>query len=237
MANEKIHPWRMCALGKHWVKPHKRRIKSKTTNKYKTINVSGFCRLNSSKKDQLYKDELDAIARKYFENRDKLTSIKNLDYASGDLFDDLISGWVEYWNEVLSPETELDPNLVKALIATESSFDKNAKKLASKNNWARGLLQITDQTIIILKNENGELRDFLVNINQQNSTIPNLNICAGIRWLFHKQKLASSKLKRNASWFEAVLEYKSFTKKYKEKDLKAIEQMNKFSDLYDKLKK
>jgi hypothetical protein len=32
----------------------------------------------------------------------------------------------KYWNEVLKPETPLDPNLVKALIATESAFEKNS---------------------------------------------------------------------------------------------------------------
>jgi len=37
---------------------------------------------------------------------------------------------------------------------------------------------------------------------------PGTNICAGIRWLFQKQKLASSFLGREASWEEAVMNYK-----------------------------
>lgn len=34
----------------------------------------------------------------------------------------------------------------------------------------------------------------------------------GIRWLFQKQKLASIRLKRAASWEEAVIEYKAYWK-------------------------
>jgi hypothetical protein len=36
----------------------------------------------------------------------------------------------------------------------------------------------------------------------------NLSICAGIRWLFQKQNLASHKLKKETSWTEALVEYK-----------------------------
>ena len=37
---------------------------------------------------------------------------------------------------------------------------------------------------------------------------PNVNICAGVRWLFRKRDLASTKLKRTATWIEAGEEYK-----------------------------
>ena len=37
---------------------------------------------------------------------------------------------------------------------------------------------------------------------------PNLNIAAGIRWLFQKRKLASARLKREADWMEAAFAYK-----------------------------
>ena len=37
---------------------------------------------------------------------------------------------------------------------------------------------------------------------------PNLNLASGIRWLFHKKYLASHRLKREATWIEAVAEYK-----------------------------
>lgn len=35
-----------------------------------------------------------------------------------------------------------------------------------------------------------------------------MSICAGTRWLFHKQRLASDDLKREATWIEAVEKYK-----------------------------
>ena len=37
---------------------------------------------------------------------------------------------------------------------------------------------------------------------------PNANLFAGIRWLFHKKYLASHRLKREATWVEAIAEYK-----------------------------
>ncbi len=39
---------------------------------------------------------------------------------------------------------------------------------------------------------------------------PVANICMGVRWLFQKRKLASGKLKRQATWEEAVIEYKCY---------------------------
>ena len=60
-----------------------------------------------------------------------------------------------------------------------------------------------------------KLRDFLIDIDQKDAIDPNLNICAGVRWLFHKKKLLEHKLKRSASSQEAVMEYKSYTKELK----------------------
>ena len=42
------------------------------------------------------------------------------------MFDAFIAGWTKYWNEVLRPGEPLDVNFVKALIATESSFNPKA---------------------------------------------------------------------------------------------------------------
>lgn len=43
-------------------------------------------------------------------------------FLRADEFDLHIRGWVRYWNEIFHPQEPLDPNLVKALIASESSF-------------------------------------------------------------------------------------------------------------------
>ena len=97
-------------------------------------------------------------------------------------------------------------------------------------------MQIRDSTIKILGDECGEPRDHLLNMDQKDAGDPNINIAAGIRWLFRKQETASSRLKRDASWEEAVEEYKGILgdrlagKKYK-KDL-----MEKFRGFYRRLK-
>ena len=47
-------------------------------------------------------------------------------------YDQLITGWVKYWNEVLKTKIPLDPNFVKALMASESSFNSNQLELCLK---------------------------------------------------------------------------------------------------------
>jgi hypothetical protein len=45
---------------------------------------------------------------------------------------------------------------------------------------------------------------------------PSVNICAGVRWLFEKRRLTSSRLKKSASWLDGVWDYKGTTGKPKE---------------------
>jgi hypothetical protein len=230
-AKKKLHPWRVCSIGEHWVSPH-------TVNRHnKVIFRRGHCRANSSRKDQLYPEEMNKIFEEQFSNVKRLPSSDNLGKKNGNNYDAIIAGWTQYWNEVLKPTEELDPNLVKALIFTESTFNVDAKALASKGNWARGLMQITDETIKILKSEKGELKNFLVNLDENKAKNPNLNISAGIRWLFHKKHLLEKKLKRSVTWHETIMEYKSYTKGLKNKNQSAIRQKNKFEKTYKRLKK
>lgn len=42
---------------------------------------------------------------------------------------------------------------------------------------------------------------------------PSLNIAAGIRWLFHKRDFATRRLKRKATWIEAVEDYKDILRR------------------------
>ncbi len=231
-ADKKLHPWRMCPLGQYWVSTHPLKTKITQKNPDGLTTRHGHCRTNPSKKDQLYPDEIHEIANNYFTPLQNLPSPDPLKRDDGNKYDQIIAGWTQYWNEVFESTDPLDPNLIKALISTESDFKKNAKVLASKGNWARGLTQITDQTIEILKDEKGELRDFLINLDENKASDPNLNICAGIRWLFHKKKL-----KRTASWEEAVIEYKSYTEKLKKGEKSALKQWDKFLGHYKKLKK
>lgn len=236
--SEKLHEWRMCAIGAHWVRKHRRRVKKSLKHPRGITIVNAHCRKNPSKKDQLYPDEILAISKKYFSTLDKKYFPKNdsLNYAQGNNYDDLIAGWTKYWNDIFKPKVKLDPNLVKALIATESSFSPKATLNRRNNDDPHGLTQLLESTITILKDEKGELKDSLVNLNYNNANHPNLSICAGIRWLFHKKKLLESRRKKEAPWTDVVIEYKSYWKQLAQKEPRAIEQINKFNGLYARLK-
>lgn len=118
--------------------------------------------------------------------------------------------------------------MVKAIIATESSFRTSAKIKAGKRaGYAMGLMRVTDWTQSILADEKGELRDHLVNVSQKDMADPNANIAAGIRWLFRKKETAKARLGREASWYEAVAEYKAYLQQMKSgnvpKNMKAMQ--------------
>jgi hypothetical protein len=207
---KKIHPWRLCPIGEHWVNTHS--MKAPPSKKHpagsKTIRRE-HCAKNPSGKDQLYPDEIHEIAANHFK---KLKTIPCPVFKkfpkTGGKFDSLIAGWTQYWNEVLKPADILSPNLVKALIASESGFTATSVANKKNKNSARGLLQITNQTRKILSDERGEINEHYITLTRDELFDANLNICAGIRWLFYKRDFASRKLKRQATWVEAVYEYK-----------------------------
>lgn len=197
-----LHPWRECPTGQHWVRPHARKG---------TKGVKGFCRNNPSGRDQIYLPEINKIADAEFQKLTGSPCSYDLGFSNGNDYDSLIRGWTKYWNEIFQPVDPLDADLVKALIATESGFRVNIKRRAGKQaGWARGLLQVTDWTLEILQDEEGELRDHLVNVDQRDMSAPGANIVAGIRWLFRKRETASARLGRQASWEEAAADYKSY---------------------------
>lgn len=229
--NQKSHSWRMCPAGQHWVVAHPRQTPKGVTQ------VTGHCRKNRSGKDQIYSEELELIALKYFDKIKPRPAPDNLDFKyRGNRYDSIIAGWTKYWNDVLKPGENLDPDLVKALIATESGFDLEAKiKAGKKAGYARGLMQITDWALEILKDEKGELRDHLIDLDQKDMTKAELNIAAGIRWLHRKRETASAKLKRKATWIEAAADYKSYLEQWQKNP--SHKQMNKLIKYYERLKK
>lgn len=228
------HPWRHCPPGRHWVRTFDRDVKVSKKNPDGTTSVEEHCRDNPSHKDHIYTEELDKISQEYFPKLTGAPNPKNLGYKNGNQFDDIIRGWTEYWNEVFKSSEPLDADLIKALIATESSFEPNSVKDAGKHGKARGLMQLTDDTLRILSDKNGELTDHLITVDQNEANDPNSNISAGIRWLFQKKRTASSRLGREATWVEAVAEYKGILKSYKK--TKKSKRMNKFHSKYKKLK-
>jgi len=196
------------------------------------------CRHNPSGRDQFYPDEIQEIAKEHFSKvKNRPCSLPLKFGASGNAYDELIAGWVQYWNDVLQPDVPLAPDLFKALVASESGFKSDA--LANKKNpkSARGLTQITDETRKILGDEKGELKDHYITATREEMNDPNINICAGVRWLFHKRYLASSKLGRSATWEEAVAEYKSIRKGLVKGVKRDKELMDRFLKLLEDYKK
>jgi hypothetical protein len=208
---KEFSPWRVCPIGEYWVIRHDRQKKH-------LEDVDGHCRKNKSKKDQLKGDEIDLISiHDLFKNPTLKATTNNLgfekDGKNGNQFDDLINGWVAYWNDVFKTDPPLRPNFVKALMATESGF--NPKSIAPNKNkkigFARGLMQVTERTQRQLAGDEKELKDHLVILDDEEVWDPNKNICAGVRWLFRKREILKSQIKRDPTWKEVLMGYKGKT--------------------------
>ncbi|MFM8269186.1 MAG: transglycosylase SLT domain-containing protein [Pseudomonadota bacterium] len=220
----KIHRWRICPLGQHWVREHPRRVRPSRRHPLGGMtSVAGHCRDNPSHKDQMYSDEIAEIALTKFNSLKGAPKASKLGFPNENEYDSLIRGWTRY------------PNLIKALIASESSFNPNASNGKRGNKKASGLMQVTHETVDFLKDEEGELTDHLLNIDKEDVADPNLNIAAGVRWLFQKRKLASKKLGREATWEEAVAEYKSYLSQYRKNP--NFRGMGTFRKFYQRLKR
>ena len=149
------------------------------------------------------------IAERHFEHF-KETPLKTLlEYKKpGNAYDYLIQGWTQYWNEVLKPGDPLDPDLIKALIASDSGFNPKAWNHLRGPARARGLLQVTDRTVRYLTDDYDELSDHFLNLTEDEMLDPNFAICAGIRWLFRKKQLTEARAKKTISWRDAVAAFK-----------------------------
>lgn len=123
----KAHLWRPCPLGKHWVSAHSR-TRTSSKGKVYTQNVRSYCRTGSSHLDHLNKDEIQEVADQNFQSLKGLPTQNDLGFKGiGIKYDTLIRGWTQFWNDVLKPSDPLDSDVIKALIASESSFNKIAK--------------------------------------------------------------------------------------------------------------
>jgi hypothetical protein len=212
-SDTKIHPWRTCPIGKHLVREHSLHIPpSKIHPDGMTTIRHQHCAVNPSKKDLLSFDEIQEITKMHFAKLIGPPTKEVLkEFQNADQFDDIIRGWVYYWNNIFNPKEPLDPNLVKALIATESGFDPKSENIIKKIH-ARGLMQITEQTHHILRDHKGELKDHLIQSTAIDLFNPSTSICIGVRWLFRKRETACARLHREATWIEAIADYKSYLK-------------------------
>jgi|694.fasta_scaffold98426_4 hypothetical protein len=235
---KKTHAWRLCSVGEHWVRTHNLKVPPSRKDPNGSITTRhGHCAKNPTGKDQLYRDEIQEIASKNFSRLQERPCPDDLGFRGrhkGNEYDGLIAGWTKYWNDVFKPSTPLDPDIVKALVASESGFDPGTLANKKNKNSARGLLQITNDTRKILGDEKGELKDHYLTLTREDLNDPNLNICAGIRWLFRKAEIASNLLGRQATWEEAVFEFKGIRTTKKSNPKKIIKA---FYDYLEVLKK
>lgn len=224
-----MHPWRLCPLGMFYRKSHSQQsyVRDDGTPVRSSVHPPE-CVVNRTGKDQIYAEELQEIALRHFGSLAGAPAANDLTYPDGNKYDSLIRGWTRYWNEVLQPEDPLDPNLVKALIATESSFDADPPLAGKDKLKVRGLMQVTNESRRWLSGEGTELKDHFVHVDLDDMTDPNLNIACGIRWLFRKKEIVDSR-KKESTWVDAVMAYKSY-------ESMKHEQMIKFLDRYETLK-
>lgn len=140
-------------------------------------------------------------------------------YKNSDKYDEAIAVWTDFFNKKFGSSPALDPDVVKALIASESGFRVDP----AENKVALGIAQITKPTLKILQDPKGEAKDFIfTKIRQKDLKIPNIAIPLATRWLFRKRETARGQLGREPDAEELILEYKGLLRSksaYKEKAL------------------
>ena len=223
---EERSPWRICPIGEHWVRRHPKDLKSG-----KVTDHDGHCRLNPKGKDLLKTDEIKRISElEIFKNASVKVSVNDLGFNNGNKYNDLISGWSAYWNEMLKPEIPLHPNYVKALMATESSFNESPPS-PTKDHKAIGLMQIMPETVGHLASRSKDIKDHFIEISLEDARDPSVAIAAATRWLFRKHRLVKGK-KKGTTWMDALEEYKGITN---QKGTKPAEIRLKLNQFYKKL--
>jgi hypothetical protein len=207
-SDTKVHQWRKCGKGKHLVREHV--VHVPPSKKHPDGNDAIWhehCANNPSGKDELSYAEIKYISETHFSKLSGPPTANALTklFSDADKYDIEIRGWVQYWNDIFQLDDPLDPNVVKALIATESSFIVKPKE----HKYVYGLMQITGHTHQYLNGTKKELRDYFVSISTDNLLDASCNICAGVRWLFRKKQTASELLEQKATWEETIEDYKA----------------------------
>ncbi|MGE3609136.1 MAG: hypothetical protein AB7I27_06075 [Bacteriovoracaceae bacterium] len=176
--------------------------------------------------------EIEKIFKDYDRKKIIYPASKKLkEYPDADKYDDLIAVWTDYFNKKFPSDALLDPDVVKALIGSESDFRLDP----AGNPLAIGIAQITRKTFKALQDPKGEVKEFIFSkFIQKDLKNPDVAIPMAIRWLFRKKRLAQGKLGREPSAEEIILEYKGLLKSKSEFKKEALRN---FRDKYAKLKK
>lgn len=177
---------KMAPPGSHVVKRHAK-ISANGIKYY----VKAHIRKNSGKKVVLLPENLLYLYWHGDHEYPSLGTVKGFEEFPE--FDQAIQFWLNFWKEqgLLFPEN-LDPFLIKVLIAKESSFRTHIKtKIAGSS--ATGLMQVLQSTLYrikgIPKNKYIEVKDHFLELKLTDLTDPVINIATGIRWLSHKYSL------------------------------------------------
>ncbi len=174
---------KMAPPGSHVVKKQARI--SKNGIKY---FVKAHIRKNRGKKAVLLPENLLYLYWHGDREYPNLGSVKG--YSEFPEFDSVIQFWLDFWKEqgLKFPE-DLDPFLIKTIIAIESRF-RPAVRTKIPGSSATGLMQVTNTT---RKDLNGKSEDSQYNLKNNYLDLemsdladPVINIAAGIRWLSNK---------------------------------------------------
>ncbi len=123
--------------------------------------------------------------------------------GKGAEYDALIQFWIDHWRSQGVPfPDDLDPLMIKALIAVESTFNPTARSKI-KGSTAEGLTQVTDQSLRILggfPNKKGwiEMRKQLIHVEKAEKFDPIISVALGTRLLVHKFSQITDSSKRNS---------------------------------------
>lgn len=183
-----------CKPGYHHVNKHLRISKNGTRH-----IVEEHCRKSPKSKEKfLYKSNLDYIFE-HFKKRYQYKILKRIKGYAQDKgqYDEIIQFWLKYWKDEGLISEDIDPLLVKAIIAIESSF-REGIVTKMPNSSATGLMQILVTTMKILAQKLGkEIRKSNIDISQEEAKESNANIAAGTRWLIYKITSSPYKHKSN----------------------------------------
>lgn len=194
---KKPDPSEMCPPGYHVVRGHQRTCTSGTSTW-----VDAHVRRNRGKiKPGLL---IENILFLFWNSKKSYPSLPPIaGFRKGAEFDGPIQFWLEYWKNqgVLFPE-DLDPLMVKALIAVESSFDPS-KRSNVKGSSAAGLMQVTDQAMRVIggfpnKKKWIEAKSNLIHVERGDKLDPVVNIALGVRILGHKYSQIPKNWEKNA---------------------------------------
>lgn len=106
------------------------------------------------------------------------TKNKLKEFDDADKYDEIIAVWTDFFNKKFNVSPSLDPDIIKALIASESGFRADPPE----NKKALGIAQIIPKTLETVQDPNGEAKEFIFSkIRQKDLKNPSIAIPIGIR--------------------------------------------------------